>query len=187
MPQSSRMMVTFCACFSQAATSPAAAPAALPFEVEACGAHATEATMNRKRTSFFIRGILLVRTQELQDQAADLRRLLLLHPMACTGDEVYALHLRARGRLHAFDGARVLIHAPIALAADEHRGHVDGAARERLQLRREASARSDAVSLQPALEPVSAVLLAVHLELAVGQPRVRRNRRGGRHLRRDGL
>src|SRR5215218_11212729 len=116
MPQSSRMMVTFWACLSQAATSAAAAPPPAPFSVEACGEQATHAAAKRMRTSVFMGRILLnsnverrtqkgrtsgVRTKELQDQPTRLRRLLLLHPMPRAVDQVHAPHLRTGGRLHS--------------------------------------------------------------------------------------
>src|SRR3989442_15889515 len=63
--------------------------------------------------------------KELHEQLAHLLRLLLLHPVPGALDEMAAHHARAGAFLHALDIAGDLIGAPIALAGDEHRRHVD--------------------------------------------------------------
>src|SRR5262249_53407590 len=74
-------------------------------------------------------------SQEGDEQFTHLLRLLLLNPMAGAVDQVKANHPGAGARLHAFHSARRLIDAPIALPGNEHRRHVDGAAREGMHLR----------------------------------------------------
>src|SRR5262245_28497569 len=68
--------------------------------------------------------------QEPNEQFAHLLGLLLLHPMASAIEQMEADHAGAGLGLHRLDGAGCLIGATVALAADEHRRHVDGAARE---------------------------------------------------------
>src|SRR5262245_25556214 len=80
--------------------------------------------------------------QKLDQQPAHLLRLLLLQPVAGSVDEMNAAHLRAPSLLHGLECARVLEDAPIALAADEQRRHVDGAAAERLQVGDESRTRA---------------------------------------------
>src|SRR5215468_11046232 len=65
-----------------------------------------------------------------QQQLADPLGLFLLHPMPCTVDQVATEHAGASALLHAFEIAGTLIGAPVALAGNEDRRHVDGAARE---------------------------------------------------------
>ena len=75
------------------------------------------------------------RLQELQQQPVDLVR---PAPAAPSGRRRrcrwISFMLRAGGLLHALDGARRLVDAPVAPARDEGRGHVDGAAGEDFQL-----------------------------------------------------
>src|SRR6266852_4619161 len=80
--------------------------------------------------------------KELHEQLADLLRPLLLHPVAGALDQVAAHHARAYALLHAFDIAGNLVGAPVALARDEHRRHVDGAAGEHLELGSENALRA---------------------------------------------
>ena len=77
-------------------------------------------------------------------------------------------HLRARDLLHALERAGVLIHTPVAPAADEHRRHVDGAAGEQLLFRREAAAGAGAIALEPALETGSSIFGAVDAQFRLG-------------------
>ena len=72
--------------------------------------------------------------QEAEQQFIDLCCLFLLHPVAGTLDQMAGAHLGARAILHAFKGAWSLIGAPVALAGNEHRGDVDRASSEQLQL-----------------------------------------------------
>jgi hypothetical protein len=72
--------------------------------------------------------------EELDQQAAHLFRLLLLHPMSGAVQQLEADHSRARRGAHAIDHAGRLVGAPITLPPDEHRRHVDAAARERAHL-----------------------------------------------------
>src|SRR4051812_15126850 len=122
------------------------------------------------------------RLEELQQQAVDLVRLLLLHPMAGAFDKVDLLHLRAGGLLHALEGTWRLMDAPVARTGDEGRGHVDGTPREQLELRVEAAAGAHAIPLQPALEAVARVLVAVDPEFRIGQPFIAGDLGGRRHL-----
>src|SRR5258708_7452330 len=71
--------------------------------------------------------------QELQQQAADLGGLLLLHPVAGTLDQVSAEHAGAGALLHRLVDTGALIDAPILFSCDETGGHIDGAARPYLQ------------------------------------------------------
>src|SRR5579871_869078 len=96
-------------------------------------------------------GARLVR-QEAKDQSADGFGLLLLHPMAGAVDQMDALHLRAGLVLHRLQRTRVLIDAPIALAADEARRHVDRAAGEQAQAGDQLGLAAAPVALQAALE-----------------------------------
>src|SRR5690242_16557563 len=66
--------------------------------------------------------------QQLEQQFGHSFRLLLLHPMAGAVEQMTAEHAGAGSLLHALEGAGALVSAPIALAGDEHRGHVDRAA-----------------------------------------------------------
>src|SRR5262249_50194605 len=72
--------------------------------------------------------------KERQEEAHDLLRLLLLHPMAGAVDEVAAAHLGAGKLLHALDRPWRLVDPPIAAAGDEERRHVDGALGEDLEV-----------------------------------------------------
>ena len=70
---------------------------------------------------------------ELKQKPADLGRLLLLDPVARVLNQMNALHMRADVALHAFEHAGRLADAPVGLAGDEARGHVDRAAGKNLQ------------------------------------------------------
>src|ERR1700722_18517655 len=67
----------------------------------------------------------------LQQQTTDRLGLFLLNPMSRAIDEMRATPLRTSRGLHPLKGARSLIDAPIALARDETRRHIDGAPRKR--------------------------------------------------------
>src|SRR5262249_43097538 len=87
-------------------------------------------------------------SQELDEQAAHLAGLLLLHPVSGSLDQVKAYHPRARGLLHALGGTRRRVGAPVALAADEAGRHIDSAAGERVHL-------SNALWVRAAPHPVA--------------------------------
>src|SRR5262249_10837886 len=93
--------------------------------------------------------------QERKQQPAHFAGLFLLHPMSGAIDEVAADHVRAGLGLHRLEHAGALIGAPVLLAGDEGRGNIDGAARPRLQFRREHTHRAAAIPLQAALESVA--------------------------------
>ena len=57
-------------------------------------------------------------------------RLLLLHPMTGTVDQMAAEHAGAGGLLHALEIAGALVGAPVVLASDKELRHVDRAAGE---------------------------------------------------------
>src|SRR3979411_1304421 len=107
---------------------------------------------------------------ELQQEAANLLRLLLLHPMAGALDQMTADHLRACACLHRFEYAGTLICAPVLLARDKARGHVDGSARECFQFGGERAGSAAAIPLQAALESGARIFGAVAGKLSVGQP-----------------
>src|SRR6185437_3180748 len=106
--------------------------------------------------------------QELQEQPADLNRLLLLYPMAGALDQMAADHPAAIPGLHRFEHAGALIGAPVLLAGDESGGHVDAAARPGLHFRDESARRAAAIPLQPALESGARIFAAVVSKLAIG-------------------
>ena len=97
-------------------------------------------------------------------------------------------------RVHALVRIRstapgVLIGAPIALPSDEHRGDIDGAARERPHLGEalRIGAAPHAIALKGAGELRSGVFGRVHVDLGLGQPLARRDLGRRRHERRDRL
>ena len=71
--------------------------------------------------------------QKLGEQPAHVFRLLLLHPVTGTVQQMTASHVRAGAGLHALEVARALIHSPVALASKEQRRYIDGAAGEGLE------------------------------------------------------
>src|SRR5262245_59827204 len=100
--------------------------------------------------------------------------------MAGAVHEMRAGHTRAQVLLEILERAWTLIRSPVALAGDEHRRHVDGPAREDLQLAGvlrvgETAAGAEPVRLQAALEPGAAVFRAVDRQLGLGQPLARRD------------
>src|SRR5438270_320698 len=119
--------------------------------------------------------IVLRLLEELQQQAANLRRLLLLHPVACAIDQMTADHLRACTRLHGLVNAGTLVSAPVLFPGNEARGHVDAAAGIGLELGTECAGGAATVPLQAALEAGAPIFGAVESELVVGQPCVGRN------------
>src|SRR5262245_5002724 len=68
--------------------------------------------------------LLLIGPQEVDDQSRNLGRLLLLYPVSRAVNQVGPLVLRAHS-WKPFDRSRTLVDAPVAFAADEHRGHID--------------------------------------------------------------
>ena len=92
-------------------------------------------------------------TQEVEQQAVDRFRLLLLHPVPGARHQMAATHLRERFALHALELTGLLIDAPVCRAGDEHRGHVDGAPGKLHQLRDEVGSGRAPIPLQSALEP----------------------------------
>src|SRR5262245_32617805 len=97
---------------------------------------------------------LSCRLQEVDKQPAHLLGLLLLKPVSGAVDKVRAAHLCAGGALHALECPRILEHAPVALATDEQRWHVDRAARVHLQICRKPGPHSP-ITLQAALKSCS--------------------------------
>src|SRR5437667_6928369 len=90
--------------------------------------------------------------------------------MAGAVEQMTAEHAGAGGLLHALDRAWALVDAPIALARDEGRRHVDGLAGKQLQFGFERAAVTRAVPVEPALEAVAPIFLSIYREVAVGQP-----------------
>src|SRR5208282_2614242 len=121
-------------------------------------------------TAFIDSSCLLLPLQKLDQQLAHPLRLLLLHPMAGTIDQMAAQHPRAGALFHALEIARTLVSAPIAFARDKDRGHVDRPAREQLQFAVEPALRPAPVPLEPALEPGALILGAVNSELVLRKP-----------------
>src|SRR3954471_10514513 len=110
--------------------------------------------------------------EKFDEQAAHRLGLLLLYPVAGAVHEMRRDHFRARVLLHPLEGTWVLIHAPVALAADEHRRHVDRAAGKQLLLGGEAAARAGAIAFEAALETGASVLAAVDPQLRIRQPAI---------------
>ena len=79
---------------------------------------------------------------------AHLLRLFLLHPVPGPVQQMKAHHVRARAVPHFLHGARGLVDAPVALARDEHRRHIDGAAGEGVHL-------GDALGVRAAPHPIA--------------------------------
>src|SRR6516225_1144353 len=117
------------------------------------------------RTAFIVCSRLLLPSQKFNQQLAHAFRLLLVHPMAGTLDQVTTQHPRAHALLHPLEIAGTLIGPPIAPSGDEHRRHVYGPAREQLQLGGVDAARSAPVPLQAARERGALVLCGVDREL----------------------
>ena len=97
----------------------------------------------------------------MEQQRDDLLRLLLLHPVPGAVDELAPNHARTGLLLHAFERAWCLIDTSVALAGDEARGHVDGAAGEHLLLDLEAAGCPHAIPVQATLEARPGVLCGV--------------------------
>src|SRR6516165_236484 len=138
-------------------------------------------------TAFIVCSRLLLPSQKLDQQLAHPLRLLLLHPMAGTLDQMTTQHPRADALLHPLEIAWALIGPPIALSRNEHRRHVDGPAREELQFGSVDAARPAPVLLQAALEPGALILGGINRELVLRQPSARRDPGCRRHLGRHGL
>src|SRR5262245_29125887 len=96
--------------------------------------------------------------QEAQQQLVDARRLLLLHPVSGAVQQMAAGEARARRVLHALEGSRSLVDAPVARARDEDRRHVDGPSRKQLQLGFERAAAARTVPVESALKSLALIL-----------------------------
>jgi hypothetical protein len=70
---------------------------------------------------------LSLRVDKLQQQTTDFLGLLLLNPISGTIDEMRAAPLSTSRGLHHLKSTGKLVHAPIALARNETRRHIDGA------------------------------------------------------------
>src|SRR5438445_5452089 len=81
-------------------------------------------------TAFMIASRLLLPLQEVDQQPAHPLRLLLLNPMTGPIDQMAAQHPAARALLHPLEIAGPLIGAPVALAGNIDRRHIDRPARE---------------------------------------------------------
>src|ERR1700704_724089 len=88
--------------------------------------------------------------------------------MAGALDQMTADHLRACACLHRFEYAGTLMCAPILLARDKARGHVDGSARECFEFGGERAGSAAAIPLQSALESGARIFGAVEGKLASG-------------------
>src|SRR5262245_40329734 len=112
-------------------------------------------------------------SQELDEELAHLLRLFLLRPMPGAIDKMGTAPLRTDGiGLHFLEDAGVLVGSPVALAGDEARRHVDGAARERALLGEGSGigAAPHAVALQGASETSTGILGGIDADLGLGQP-----------------
>src|SRR5271156_2217054 len=81
-------------------------------------------------TAFIDSSCLLSPLQKPDQELTHPPRLLLLHPMAGTIDQMAAQHPCARALFHPFEISRTLISSPIAFSRNKDRGHVDRPARE---------------------------------------------------------
>src|ERR1700735_779047 len=84
-------------------------------------------------------------------------------------DEMRAPPLRTSRGLHPLKSAGKLIHAPIALAGDETRRHIDGAAGERFKLT-DGFAGKASIPLQAALKSGSGKFGRIDSQLCVSEP-----------------
>src|SRR3984885_6758103 len=123
---------------------------------------------------------------ELQQQTADCLGLLLLNPVSSAIDEMRAPPLRTSRGFHPLKGARNLVHAPIALARDETRRHIDGAARKRFKLT-DVFACQAPIPLQGALKSGSSKFGRIDRQLRVSEPFACSNLLLGRHMLGRGL
>src|ERR1700682_259551 len=105
--------------------------------------------------------------RELQQQATDLVRPLLLHPVAGAVDQVSAEHAGAGAGLHGLEYAGALIGAPVLPPRDEAGGHGNAAARIGFKLGGECARGAAAIPLQAALESGAGIFPAVEGKLAV--------------------
>src|SRR5258708_26069249 len=111
------------------------------------------------------------RVQDLDQLPAQPGGLLLLHPMAGAVHQVRTLVLGRDRFFESLQRPGVLIHAPVALPADERGRHVDRASREDLKVR---VARTAAIAVDPALKSGAAEFPAVHVQLRFRQPALSR-------------
>src|ERR1700721_4144149 len=102
--------------------------------------------------------------------------------MARALEQIAADHLGANALLHALKRTGLLIDAPVALARDEDRRHVDRAARKQLKRVVEGAFSPRSIPVQPALEAVALVFAGIDGEFVVGQPCAGRDLTGGPHL-----
>src|SRR3984957_21286388 len=84
-------------------------------------------------------------------------------------DEMRAPSLRTSRGLHSLKSTGKLIHAPIALAGDETRRHIDGAAGKRFKLA-DVFAGKASIPLQGALKSGSSKFFCVNGQLCVSNP-----------------
>ncbi len=108
--------------------------------------------------------------QKLYEQCAHLFRLLLLHPVPGSIQEMKADHSRAGAVLHFVYGSGSLLDAPVAFACDIHRWDVDGAARECVHLGNALgiAAAPHAIALQGAGETGPAIFRGIDLHFGLG-------------------
>src|SRR5580700_10188961 len=106
---------------------------------------------------------------ELQQQTTDFFGLFLLNPMSSAIDEMRAPPLRTGQGLHPLKRARNLIDAPVALAGDETRRHIDGPAGKRLKLT-DIFAGEASIPLQAALKSGPGKFGRVDRQLFVSEP-----------------
>src|SRR6516225_8211977 len=109
------------------------------------------------------------RVDEVQQQATDFFRLLLLNPMSRTINEMCAAPLSTSRSLHPLKCTGKLIHTPIALACNETRRHIDGAARKRFKLG-DVFAGKASIPLQAALKSGSSKFVCIHGQFCVSEP-----------------
>src|SRR5215472_14916948 len=138
-------------------------------------------------TAFIVSSRLLLPLQKLDKQLAHPLRLLLLHPMACTIDQMAAHHPRAYALLHPLEITGTLVGPPIAFSCNKDRWHVNGPTRKQLQFSGVDTSRSAPIPLQSTLEPGSLVFRGVDRELGLRQPAACRDLCKGRHLGFHGL
>src|SRR5205085_6618493 len=116
-------------------------------------------------------GVLMLRmSKKFQQQASDLLRLFLLHPVPGALDQMTADHAGAGALLHRLIDAGPLIGAPVLLAGDKARGHVDAAARPGFKFGSKRGRSAAAIPLQSALETGAGIFSAVERKLAIRQP-----------------
>jgi hypothetical protein len=111
-------------------------------------------------------------------------RLLLLDPMPRAGHQAHVRHACKGPFAHHVQGTGHLICAPVALAGDKHRRHVNCLAREQSQVRDEMRFEAGPVPVEATLKAGAFVFFDVDSYLGVWQPLItgdlgRRRRKGG--------